>query len=336
MNTKFYILFGILLAFMPMNTVGQYYKDLTKDINQVPASFNGGVSDIQSAFNNGRTNENQQLGTNLPLLTFPFNWTVMNIQQRAAWIINKERTDRGVKAFTGTDTNVISIAKYYADYLLTTDKFGHNEDGLTPSTRLNKNSVIAACHEVTYANENLYAMLSSSTADILYEFEYALYAWLYEDGGSAWGHRRCLLQTSFKDNSGAINEEGLFGIGVASGGPYKGNQPQSYNHAEIVVFEVIDPCSSWVYIPVTAINKINNSNGYTIYYTDYKIKIAIASFTEKMMIEVYDMQGAKVLEKQEVNVQGDLELTNSFKQGVYIVRIIAKDNCYFEKIFIEN
>jgi uncharacterized protein YkwD len=336
MKTKIYILSGILLVYMPMNTIGQYYKDLTKDINQVPASFGNGVSDIQSAFNNGRTNENQQLGTSLPQLTFPTNWASMNIQQRATWLINKERVDRGLKAFTGTDTNVTSIAKYYADYLLKNNKFGHNEDGLTPPTRLDKNPTVAACHEATYASENLYVTVSSSTVDIPYELEYAIYGWLYKDAGSAWGHRRCLLQTSFKDNSGSMNEEGLFGIGVATGGPYKGNFSQSWNYAELVVFEVIDPCSSWIYTPVTTISKVNDNRMYNIYYDDHTIKIATTSFTEKMMIEVYDLQGAKVLEKQEINVQGNIELSNSFKQGVYIVRIIAGDNCYFQKLIIDN
>src|SRR4051812_34872705 len=99
MKTRTYVLICISLVYTPANIFGQYYKDLTLDISQVPVSLNSGVSSIQSAFNNGRTNENQQLGTSLPQLTFPFNWASMSISQRATWIINKERVDRGLKAF---------------------------------------------------------------------------------------------------------------------------------------------------------------------------------------------------------------------------------------------
>src|SRR5688572_19084889 len=156
MKTKIYLLTCIALVYLPMHLFAQYYKDLNSDITQTPSSLSSGVSSIQSAFNNARTHENQQLTTSLPQLTFPANWISMSVQQRATWIINKERVDRGLKAFTGTDTNVVSIAQYYANYLLKNDKFGHNEDGLTPSTRLNKSATIAACHEFTYSSENLF------------------------------------------------------------------------------------------------------------------------------------------------------------------------------------
>src|SRR5512139_3560389 len=59
-----------------------------------------GVPDVQAAFNNARRVENAQLGTSLPMLAFPSQaeWDVLNDSQRAFWIVNRERLDRGVHA----------------------------------------------------------------------------------------------------------------------------------------------------------------------------------------------------------------------------------------------
>ncbi len=264
MKTKIYasVIF-IALVYLPIITQAQYYKDLSANIVQTPTVLTG-VLDIQSAFNNARTKENQQLGTSLPQLTFPANWSSLALQERASWILKKERVDRGLTPFTGYDPNVISVAQAYADYLLKNNKFGHSADGLTPQARLNKNAVIGQCNESIYAYENLYVTVSSSTSDIPYELESSIYSWLYNDAGSAWGHRRCILQTNFMDNSGTPGEEGLFGIGVSSGGPYKGDLSQSWNHAEIVVFNIIDPCASWVY--TTDITEASKNDNYNLYY----------------------------------------------------------------------
>ena len=55
-----------------------------------------GTADIESAFNQARTNENSQLGTSLPALTLPAQaqWNGMSDGARAAWLINRERIDR--------------------------------------------------------------------------------------------------------------------------------------------------------------------------------------------------------------------------------------------------
>lgn len=335
MKTKTYMLTFVALVYLPMHLFAQYYKDLNADIAQTPSSFSSGVSSIQSAFNNARTKENQQLSTSLPQLTFPGNWASMNVQQRATWIINKERVDRGLKAFTGTDTNVVSIAQYYADYLLKNDKFGHNEDGLTPSTRLNKNSTVAACHEFTYSIENLSVAVSSSTADIPYEMESAVYNWLYADASSAWGHRRCLLQTSFNDNSGKPGEEGLFGIGVASGGPYKGPFSQSWNHAELVVFEVIDPCASWKYDNPTAIAGLNKENTYHVYHDGNNIHVTLPSPADEIKVGVYNMLGAKVHEQRCGSGQSTIKLPGPLTPGIYIVTVTGETYSGSRRIMVK-
>jgi hypothetical protein len=51
---------------------------------------------------------------------------------------------------------------------------------------------------------------------------YSVYAWIYDDSGSSWGHRHFSL-AELNDNAGEANVEGLLGFGVArsaSGGTY--------------------------------------------------------------------------------------------------------------------
>lgn len=333
MKAKIYTsLFFIALVHLPIIAQTPYYKDLTANIVQTPSVL-GAVSDIQSAFNNARTKENQQLGTSLPQLTFPANWGSLALGERAAWILKKERADRGLLSFTGTDPNVVSVAQSYADYLLKNNKFGHNADGSTPQARLNQNAVIGKCNDPVYAYENLFVKVSSATADILYELEYGIYTWLYNDAGSAWGHRRCLLQTNFTDNSGATGEEGLFGIGVASGGPYKGDFSQSWNYAEIVVFNVIDPCASWVY--TTDIEVASKSDNYNLYYDGSKIQLDIALLANTMDVEVFNMLGENVYINRYDHVQGRIAIDDAFKPGIYIVRVSANNqSSYSRKIAV--
>lgn len=332
MKTKIYAFVCIASVYLPVIVKSQYYTDLKSNIAQAPAVFSS-ISDIQAAFNNGRTKENQQLTTSLPQLTFPANWSSLNVQHRAIWILNKERMDRGLTPFTGTDSNVISVAQYYADYLLNNNKFGHNADGLTPQARLNNNATIGKCNEPIYAYENLYVKVSSSTSDILYELEYAIYDWLYNDAGSAWGHRRCLLQTVFKDNSGVAGLEGLFGIGVASGGPYQGNFSQSWAHAEIVVFNVIDPCASWIY---TGIDETNESSNYNIYFDGNKVRINSPLLVNEMRVDVYSVLGEYIYIKRYDYIQGEIALEKSFEPGIYVVRIVSENNfSHARKIIIK-
>jgi hypothetical protein len=79
-----------------------------------------GVLDIQTAFNVARTQENAQLGTHLPMLALPSQvaWDVLSNGEKALWLINAERIDRGVMPLHGVESNVTNVAEYYAQYLL--------------------------------------------------------------------------------------------------------------------------------------------------------------------------------------------------------------------------
>ncbi len=208
-----------------------------------------GVSDILSAFNDARSAENNQLGTSIPMLTLPSQsvWNNMTDGERALWLINRERTDRGIIPLDDIEANVTGIAQYYANYLLDNNVWGHYEDGYSPWERLNNNPTIGACHDYLSVAENLTVFVT--TADnIKLPIERSVFMWLYTDKDSSWGHRHAILWDSYNDNSGIGGKEGFLGIGRSNGGPYKGPFSQPWPYAEIIVMNIFDPCSAWDYM----------------------------------------------------------------------------------------
>lgn len=222
-----------------------YPPDPTSDIGW--SCGVSGVVDIECAFNNARSLENSQLGTSIPMLSLPdqMEWNGMSDGEKALWLINRERVDRGVHPLQGLEANVTSVAQYYAQYLMDNDAWGHYEDGLSPWERLNENPAIADCHDFLSVVENL-AMYMTSGSSIALPVEKSVFQWMYNDGSCCyWGHRHAILWYPYNDNSGPPDMEGFLGIGRASG-PHSG-----WNHAEIIVMNVFDPCSTWEYpVPV--------------------------------------------------------------------------------------
>nr|WP_319395599.1 CAP domain-containing protein [uncultured Desulfobacter sp.] len=230
------LLLVFVCLFAPADSPAAYPADPTSD-TKWPYSFETEVSDIQSRFNAARTNENSQLGTSVPMLEFPSqsDWHAKSDEEKALWLINQERIDRGLNPLQGLETNVTQVATDYAQYLLDTDTFSHNADGNTPWERLNNNPSINACHDFLNVAENLAVLWGGWTLPI----ERAVYMWMYDDSGSGWGHRHAILWYPYNDNSGPQGAEGFLGIGLA-GGEHRG-----WSDSDIIVMNVFDPCSTW-------------------------------------------------------------------------------------------
>lgn len=224
----------------PANKIQSYPNDPTADI---PWSCGAAsVTDVACAFNAARKAENTQLGKSLPMLFLPDQgeWDNMSDGEKAIWLINRERIDRGIAPLHGLETNVAQVAQYYAQYLIDNDAWGHYEDGRSPWKRLADNPSIGACHDFLNVAENLAGFWTSGTY-IPLPVERAIYIWMYDDAGSSWGHRHAILWYPYKDNSGPGGKEGFLGIGRASGPHYGGN------FAEMIVMNVFDPCPIWNY-----------------------------------------------------------------------------------------
>ncbi len=204
-----------------------------------------GVVDIKAAFDAARLHQNSELGTSVPDITMPAQalWDSFSDGEKALWLINAERNDRGIMPLDGLEGNVKSVAQYYADFLLDNDAWGHEEDGRTPWARLSDNSAIGVCHDSLAVAENLAVFVSDGNISL--PIERSIYAWMYDDFDSGWGHRHAILWYPYNDNSGIVGAEGFLGIGRASGGPYKGPSSKWWPNAEIIVMNVFDPCFSW-------------------------------------------------------------------------------------------
>ena len=226
--------------------VTAYPTDPTADIPW-SAGFTG-VADIESAFNAARTMENAQLGTSMPALTMPTQvaWDAMRDGEKALWLINREREDRGLDPMHGVEANVTQVAQNYAQYLFDNNATGHTADGHDPWWRLNQNSAINACHDFLSVAENL-AYFWSSADDIALPMARSIYMWMYENSASAWGHRHTMLWYPYNDNYGSSPQEGFLGVGRVSG-PHMG-----WPYSEIVVMNVFDPCATGVFYTPSSI-----------------------------------------------------------------------------------
>jgi len=229
------LLLGVLLS-PPLDA--SYPPDPTGDL-EWPYNSDSTVAQVQARFNAARTNENSQLGTSVPVMALPSQsaWDAMTDGEKALWLINQERLDRGVYALHGLEANVASVAQYYADYLMANNVFGHYEDGLSPWDRLNTNPAINGCRDFLPVAENLSVFWGGWTLPV----ERSVYIWIYDDSSSAWGHRHAILWYPYNDNGGPIGVEGFLGLGHSTG------THQGWSNSDIFVMNVFDPCATWIY-----------------------------------------------------------------------------------------
>jgi hypothetical protein len=233
--------------------LGSFSSYPTDPVADIPwACGYSGVNEIECAINNARSAENTQLGTSLPPVTLPFQatWDGMSDGEKALWLINQERIDRGIDPLDQIELNVTEVAQYYADFLLDNDKWGHYEDGLSPWERLDQKPAILDCHDNLSVAENLAVFVS--TGSIPLPVERSVYMWMYDDAGSAWGHRHAILWYPYNDNSGTTGMEGFLGIGRANGGSYQGPFSNPWPFAEMIVMNVFDPCKDWDYVSTSS------------------------------------------------------------------------------------
>ena len=306
-----------------------YPPDLAADIPW--SAGTSGVADIQAAFNHAHALENNQLGTSLPMMTLPdqATWNIMSDGEKALWLINRERIDRGVAPLQGLEANVSGVAQYYADYLLDHNVWGHTSDGRSPWERLEDNPAIGACHDFLSIAENL-AVFVTSGSSIPLPIERSIYMWMYEDDGSSWGHRHAILWYPYTDNSGTAGSEGFLGIGRANGGPYRGPFSQSWNFAEMIVMNVFDPCATWSDAPpvVTGITLAdrNPTNAATVRFHVTFSKSVTGVNSSDFTLAVTGISGASV-----TNISGSgssriVTVNTGMNDGTIQLNVIDNDS----------
>ncbi len=217
------------------------------------SSTGDSVKDIEDAFNYARGKDstiNKQL-----VMPSQAVWDSMSNQEKGLYLVNKERYDRGIKPFEGIDQNVVNVAQNYAELLYTKGKFGHNEDG-SPWDRLDSVNVIKNNRDFFQYAENLYTSAGSASYT-KNPIAKAIYAWIYDDAGSSWGHRKFALAKGLNDNSGESGAEGLVGFGITKGDDYAVYPNWK---STIVVMNAFDPSSSWDHSNTNKVSICGNGN----------------------------------------------------------------------------
>lgn len=237
------------------------------------------VTDIANAFNKARRQEEIQLGiaaNKLGNLAMPAQttWNSMSDDGKALYLINAERKARTAMRVSvlglplaGIENKVDSVSQNYAQLLLSSNTFGHyypsNNSTLDNPTKRITTAVGSKCMEFLTRSENLAAFAAYSTApigatSIPMPIERAIYGWIYDDSGSAWGHREALLlqdsplsnptQTTwgYKNNYSDTASEGFLGFARLGSTTYKpfGATSYPYSYGVIVVMNVYDPVST--------------------------------------------------------------------------------------------
>ena len=305
--------------------------DLAADIPWPESAGMSGVASVQAAFNHARAQENNQLGSSLPALSLPnqTTWNAMSDGEKALWLINRERSDRGVMPLQGLEANVSGVAQYYADYLLDHNAWGHTEDGRSPWERLEDNSAIGACHDFLPIGENL-AVFVTSSSSIPLPIERSIYMWMYEDVGSGWGHRHAILWYPYNDNNGTPGSEGFLGIGRANGGPYRGPFSQSWNFTEMIVMNVFDPCASWSDEPPTVTSltllDLNPTNAATVRFRVMFSKSVTGVDGSNFTLSVTGISGASVTNVSGSGSSRTVTVNTGTNDGTIQLNVVDNDS----------
>ncbi len=319
-----------LLANQALYAQKGHYANLTTNIAWT-GMYNISVTDMQTIFNNGRTQENIQLGTSLPSITFPsqLEWDAKTNSEKVLWIVNKEREDRGLIPWEAENANVTSVAQSYAQYMLDNDVFGHNYNG-TPVSRLtagvpgyslcNNSALPAECIGQIGAN-------GAGPSDLTRIVEVCIYMWIYQDAGSSWGHREMVFSIT-TDDGGQSGKEGLFGVGRIAGGPYRGS-----SYAEIVVVDFFDPCALWIYS--TSAPSIVAENSKIDVFPNPVSETINLNFSdnksENINISVLNLQGQLLYNVTQTSNELKIDVS-SYPKGLYFVKVKSDENVITEKI----
>ncbi len=150
-------------------------------------------------------------------------WDAMSLQEKGLYLVNAERTARGLKPYQGgVAQEIVTIAQGYADYIHDRNQvIGHYNDGLSPSDRLDSNAYLASHRDAHVKTESLasgngYAEVPTVDQALVL----AIYGWLYQDkswfedfewatGPPAWGgHRDHVLQAGLDETVASNPKKG--------------------------------------------------------------------------------------------------------------------------------
>ncbi len=220
-------------------------NDINYDLNTLARPQS--VSEIEALFNNAHQHD-PTISENI-VLPPQSDWDNMSSSQKTLYLINWERCARGLRPFEGIDPTLRDGATHpYAEFIAANQSAfasnPHQADGKSPGDRM-ANAGIRLGEESEYYSENIatFTLGNSLSYPTVYEPEaHAVYGWLYQDKAEAYGHRKNVLQTGLKDNTGENGTEGLIAAATTT------VQEQSegfFTTKSFVVMDAFDPLPAW-------------------------------------------------------------------------------------------
>lgn len=230
-----------------------------------------GIS-IEANFNAAHREEETDQGLTANCLgdmtEIPGGWTNATLDEIALYIHNSERGARGVASLYGVEDHLDAVAQAHSAWQISTEVFAHGGDptlgsnssyavcgseddqcgtgipGSSPFDRMNQNAPLSGNWQSESENIAV-SVTSGSSISSLMTLVTGMYRFMYNDAGSAWGHRHNMLNT-YTDDWGDAGNEGFIGVGVAQGGPYKSCAfgCNSWNLAAIATIDYYDPNST--------------------------------------------------------------------------------------------
>lgn len=187
-------------------------------------------------------------------------WSNMNEESTALYIHNSERKARGELPLYDVESNLDNVAQAHSNWQINNGVFDHGGDptlgsnndyklcsdcntlitGSSPFDRMDQNATLQGQAEWRSENIGIRVTSASSLADFVPE---RMYAFIYRDTGSAWGHRHAVLHT-FNNNWGSSNTEGFIGVGIQEGSNFDMCQfgcDDNWNLAKILTIDYYDP-----------------------------------------------------------------------------------------------
>jgi hypothetical protein len=224
---------------------------------------------IETNFNDARRWEETNRGLTpncLGNMTAPSGgWAGLSNETIALYIHNSERTARSLLPLYGVETNLSSVAQAHADWQITNDVFSHggnpalgsgssyltcplpgtSNTGSSFDERINSNSTLNGQWQGIAENLSVSVATSSGSSFFTNFVARSIYGLMYQDAGSAWGHRHAILNV-FTDNHGPSGSEGFIGVGVGQGANFQAVafNCNNWNYAMILTLEYYDPFGS--------------------------------------------------------------------------------------------
>ena len=222
-----------------------------------PATYNPtNINSIAKAFNDARMSDpTVKEKLRMPQQTV---WDSYNTSQKIIYLINSERSARGLRPFQGIDNDLVISSGNYAAELSADGVFSHNHGTFqNPRERLAGWAGVVGPLETGVANttyntywvEELIHYTEVSPSSTIYEHEArAIYYFMYQDAsptiGGAYAHRKSLLTVNPVTESGQVST----GV-VANARPIIGASSVegmvSGNKRSTLVVHGVDPNARW-------------------------------------------------------------------------------------------